>query len=79
MYTELFNSIYGQDKQSGMPRIAIGVLTGFPVSEGMLLADGSHWVLMDEEGRIVTCPLSAFVADIRYRDGEWHDVGPGAA
>ena len=71
MYTELFNAIYGQDRQSGMPRIAIGV-----TDEN---AGGPRWVLMDEEGRIVTCPLADFVADLRYKDGEWHDVGPGTA
>jgi len=72
MYTELFNAIYGQDRQSGMPRIAIGVLTTNPVI-------GPQWVLMDEEGRIVRVPLDDFVADLRFKDGEWHDVGPGTA
>lgn len=72
MYTELFNTIYGQDRKSGMPRIAIGVLVAGVHSV-------ARWVLMDEDGRIVQCDIDQFVADVRWKDGEWNDVGPGAA
>lgn len=60
-YTELIGPLYGN--VGGLPVVVVGVL-------------GDLWVYLDDDGSIHTCAMQALQVDMRFRDGQWHDVSP---
>lgn len=69
MYTEFFNQIYGT--VNGLPVIAIGAQT-------YAVGTTIHFLVLDDDGVVKQVDPKDFVADVRFRDGQWHDVTPGA-
>jgi len=67
MYTEFINPIYAV--YEGMPVIIIGART---LTTGTLM-----FVFIEEDGSIGEASTGNFAVDVRFKDGEWHDVSPG--
>ena len=68
VYTEFFNHDYGTVRS--LPVIAIGA---------SIMAHGTiRFLIIDDDGKMQDCDATDFVADLRYRDGSWHDVSPGS-
>ena len=73
MYTELFNPIYAT--RDGLPVIIVGVVRAF-LNNGAGELVVPQAVVIDDDGRFSFSDFSDLIADVRYRDGRWHDVSP---
>jgi hypothetical protein len=72
MYTEFFNPIYGT--VAGLPVIAIGAHTA-----STALGDVLRWLVIDDDGAVKVIDPGEIIVDVRFREGRWQDVSPGAA
>jgi hypothetical protein len=74
MYTELFNPIYAT--RDGLPVIVVGVKSAYQRVGEVAVEDQVEALVIDDDGRFSTASFDELVADVRHRDGEWHDVSP---
>lgn len=66
MFTELTSPIYAV--ADDLPVIIIGVYVD----------GGTIWFLcVTDDGTLRTAAIDDIVVDVRFRDGDWHDVSPG--
>lgn len=72
MYTEFLNPIYAV--WEGMPVIIIGARTESGVD---VVGHSTLFVCIADDGTVHAGAPEDFVVDVRFKDGEWHDVSPG--
>ena len=76
MYTELFNPIYAT--RDGLPVIIVGAISSHSQA-GQYAETAIEALVIDDDGGFSHVPFDALVADVRHRDGRWHDVSPPPA